>query len=442
MLKELIEKRSKLVADRKTIVEKAEKENRVLTAEEKEAVKKNEVECDDIAETVRASNRVTKDQADSLEYATRAAAGRQDTENPLEGDFDDKTLAKYSICRVLRAIDKGKEVDGLEKELSQHIARKAGRPAKGIFVPTRVLAHRQAAAVTTTTGVGSILTTVSGNYIDALRALTITGKLGVTFMGGLQGTFGIPRTSNISSYWVTEGNAPTDGAITIDQVVLSPKTIGARSDFTRAFLNQTSVDVESLASNLLLKQLAVGIDTAAVQGTGTSGQPLGILNNTNCSYYELANASSGVGTGNLNTGTGGTMTWAAAVALESLVAGANVMIDSGAYVTTPAGNGSWKTQPRITGAAAGFISEDGEVNGYPVLASNVLPIANGTNNAASSAIFGNWSAMYIGNWGGLDLMRDPYALSTSGGLRVIALQDVDIELAQALSFACIHDIKP
>ena len=84
----------------------------------------------------------------------------------------------------------------------------------------------------------------------------------------------------------------------------------------------------------------------------------------------------------------------------------------------------------------------GDVLGYDAHVTNSVPsnLVKGSSGAVCSAvIFGNWADLVIGMWGGLDLMLDPYALATSGGKRVIALQDVDIALRRVASFAAMKD---
>ena len=66
-------------------------------------------------------------------------------------------------------------------------------------------------------------------------------------------------------------------------------------------------------------------------------------------------------------------------------------------------------------------------------------LTKGTGSNLSAVLFGNWADLVIGQWGTLDLMVDPYSNSTSGTVRVVALQDVDIALRQAASFAAIKD---
>ena len=85
---------------------------------------------------------------------------------------------------------------------------------------------------------------------------------------------------------------------------------------------------------------------------------------------------------------------------------------------------------------------DAPLNGYRAGVTNAVPsnLTKGTANAICSAIlFGNFADLLIGMWGGLDLMVDPYTGSTSGTVRVVALQDVDVAVRHAESFAAMVD---
>ncbi len=63
----------------------------------------------------------------------------------------------------------------------------------------------------------------------------------------------------------------------------------------------------------------------------------------------------------------------------------------------------------------------------------------GATGTASAIFFGNWADLIIGAWGGLDLTVDPYTHSSSGTLRVVALQDIDIAVRHAQSFSAMLD---
>jgi len=68
--------------------------------------------------------------------------------------------------------------------------------------------------------------------------------------------------------------------------------------------------------------------------------------------------------------------------------------------------------------------------GYEYATSEDLP--------ANSLWFGDWSTVNIGVWGaGVDVNVDDKTLSSSGGLRLVALQDVDVmvRLGQKLAYS-------
>ena len=83
--------------------------------------------------------------------------------------------------------------------------------------------------------------------------------------------------------------------------------------------------------------------------------------------------------------------------------------------------GHCKTTPKFGSGTESVIWETGgTVNGYRTEITNQI--------ADGDVFFGNFNDLIIGLWGGLDLTLDPYSLSSSGGLRIVAFQDVDFVL--------------
>ena len=88
----------------------------------------------------------------------------------------------------------------------------------------------------------------------------------------------------------------------------------------------------------------------------------------------------------------------------------------------PTMRGNAKTTEKFSGTNGMPIWEPGNtVNGYGVGVSNQI--------VDKDLFFGYWSQVMVGMWGGMDLMVNPYALDTSGGVRVTALQSADIAVA-------------
>ncbi len=164
-----------------------------------------------------------------------------------------------------------------------------------------------------------------------------------------------------------------------------------------------------LSRNDLARVIALELDRVAIYGTGSSNQPLGLTNTT------------GIGSQTITT----FGTFAEYIGMETDVATANADAGSLRYIINAAARGALKSTEKASNTAQ-FVYEDDQINGYPVIVSNQL--------ANNDALFGDFSMMIMGMWSGLDLTVDPYAGATSGTVRIIALQDVDIAVKQAGAF--------
>ncbi len=343
---------------------------------------------------------------------------------------------KFSFLRAINALAnpgdrKAQELAAFEREASDAVAAKMGRAAQGFFVPVEVQ-QRDLLVGTATAGGHTVATNVlAANFIELLRNKLAVAGLGAQFLSGLVGNIAIPRqTAGATAYWVAENGAPTESQQAFDQVTMSPKTVGAYTDISRKLLLQSSIDVEGFVRNDLATVLALAIDLAAINGSGASNQPTGVLNTS--------------GIGSVAGGTNGLApTWAHIVDLETQVAVANADIGTLGYLTNAKARGKLKGTSKVSGQN-GFVWDDGDMplNGYRAGVSNQVPsnLTKGTSSGVCSAIlFANWADLIIGQWGSLDLMVDPYTGSTAGTVRVVALQDVDIAVRHAESFAAMKD---
>ena len=348
---------------------------------------------------------------------------------------------RFSVVRLVRALANpsdrsARAAAAFEFEASEAALKAQGRGLRGnaqATIPLDVLYHAQRDLIVATSTMGGYTVgtdMMGGSFIDVLRNTTYVVAAGATVLSGLNGAIAIPsKTSGATSYWVAEGTAPTEGAIVFGQVTMSPKTVGAWVDFSRKLMLQSSIDVESMVRNDLYASLGHEIDRASLNGAGTGSEPSGIL------------ASTSVGTSTIGA-QGGAPTWASIVELETLVAAGNADRGRTAYFFNSKTRGKLKTIVKSTSAVAGFIWEpDNTVNGYQTYVTNQLPsnLTKGTTTGQSAAIFGNWQDLMIGQWGGLDLLVDPYTASNTGTVRVVALQDVDIAIRRAASFAVAKD---
>lgn len=348
----------------------------------------------------------------------------------------DKEVRSFSIVRALHALanphdQAAQRSAAFEFEASAAAAQKLGRQARGLMLPYDVLRASDLVKGTPAKG-GNLVATelLSGSFIDMLRNAMVIDSMGAVTLTGLVGDIAIPKqTGAATAYWVSEDGAPTQSGQTIGQVLMSPKTVGAFTDISRKLLLQSSIDVEGMVQKDLATVLGLAIQQAGL--VHAADRLKGILGGH-------------VATPTVVGGTNGAApTWEHIVALETAVSVANADVGTLAYLTNAKVRGKLKTTSKVSGQN-GFIWENGDtpLNGYRCAVTNAMPsnLTKGTANNCSAAIFGNWADLVIGMWGSLDLTVDTTTLGTSGAVRVIALQDVDIAVRNAESFATFADI--
>jgi HK97 family phage major capsid protein/HK97 family phage prohead protease len=304
-----------------------------------------------------------------------------------------------------------REAAGFEIEASDAAAAKLGRQSRGITIPQEVL-RRDLTVGAATAGGNTVATELdSASFIDLLRNASALDQAGATVLTGLMGNVAIPRQSgSATAYWVAESGAPTESQQTVDQVSLAPKTVAAFTDYSRRLMLQSSIDIENMVRRDLAAVLGLKIDLAGLYGTGSNSEPLGLKNITGIGTEDFAADAP---------------TFAEVVNMEADLASANALLGSPVYLMNAVMRGYLKTTKKDAGSGL-FLMEGGEVNGYRGVLSNQV--------AAGDLWFGNFSDMLIGYWSGLDIMVDPYTNSTSGTVRVVAMQDVDVAIRHPESF--------
>lgn len=418
--RELQNQRGELLEQAKAILDAAEAENRGLNEVEENQYSELIAQVEEIDKAIARSEKLVElMQANAKRGAAKIGMGAED-------------LRRYSLVRAIRAAANGDWRGAeLEREASEAMAKALGKDPQGFFVPQDWLEQRDMVVGIDAQG-GYLKATdlLSQSFIEMLRNRMMVQRAGATILGGLVGDVAIPKQSGgATAYWVAESGAPTESNQTVAQVAMSPKTVGAFTDISRKLLKQSSVDVEAFVRRDLSTVLALAIDLAALHGSGSSNQPTGIA------------STSGIGSvvGGAN---GAAPDWDDIVDLEQEVAVDNADIGALAYMTNAKVRGKLKKTVVGTDMRMVWENSDTPLNGYPAYVTNQVAsdLDKGTSTGVCSAIFfGNWNDLLIGMWGGLDVLVDPYTGSSTGTVRVVAFQDVDIAVRHAESFAAMLD---
>jgi HK97 family phage major capsid protein/HK97 family phage prohead protease len=336
--------------------------------------------------------------------------------------LSDKEVRGYSFMRAIRFKSDPNNAAfrrdaAFEIECSAAAEKKFGRSAQngGLMVPSDVLRRDLKATANGANVVETVLD--SGSFIDMLRNQSILDRAGASVLTGLSGNVQIPRqTGGASTYWISpEGASVTKSDQTLDQVALTPRTLGARTEYTRQFMLQSSIEAENFVRNDLSRGIALEVDRAGLYGTGLAGQPLGIHNVPGISTQAFAAAVAAGGP-----------TFSEVVNMESTMAGDNALMGSPCYIGNAAMLGALKVKAKDAGSGL-FLLDGNTLNGYATYRSQQVE--------AGDLIFGNFSDLIIGYWGpAIELTVDPYSLSDTGSTRVVAFVSVDMVVRHPESF--------
>ena len=373
-------------------------------------------------------------------------------EKPLEVnaaavEASPKEKRSYSLGRMIAAQVSGDWSEaGFEREMNEEITRTVGRAADGVYVPDFAWQQRGPLATAATGGSASevvfddfVPTEHRGDmFIEALRARQVLGNLGTTYMSGLTGKVKMPKlATGANAAFVEELADVTDGAGTDGGVTLQPRTLGAFVEVSR-LLAMTSVPaIEQIVRNDLLASAADRIEYYAINGSGSSGQPTGLLN------------VSGINNLDISTGTDvDALTYSDIVNLIKLVEEDNGVVNSQAvgFLSHPAVKAKLASTAKIASTDSVMIMNEpfDSLLGYNAQFTSNVPTnldPGDAGNDASALVFGDFSQLMIAQFGAPSILVDPYSNSKSGTIRMVLHAEVDTGVRHAVSFAKTDEVS-
>lgn len=356
--------------------------------------------------------------------------------------FGKKENSRYSLMTAIRSICPGfgeYQQNCFEREVSQEIGKKIGRTTAGVFVPVshltvgdRRYSDRNTLA---TSGTPSNLIQTDlreQDFIEALRNTAKVFQLGARFMTGLMGPVEIPKQTGVSTaYWVGENQVIPESDLQFGQIGMSQKTVVSRVSMTRNLLMQSSVSVENIVREDMVREIALAIDKAAFSGSGIGAEPRGILN------YAINSVPLGAD--------GAAPTYASLVAMCSEIENDNADISTLKFLTNTRVKSKLMLTPmQASGVEGNFVLKEGAstLMGYSFNVSNQIPsnLTKGNGSSLSAIILGCWDQLIVGEWGVLEILPNVYGKTyETGGVEIRAIKSLDMCLRHEQSFAAITD---
>ena len=366
---------------------------------------------------------------------------------PSVVDAPVKDKRSYSLARMIRAqVTNDWRQAGFEREMNDEITRSVGREAEGVYVPDFAWQQRGPLATAATGGSSAevvfddfVPTEHRGDmFIEALRAKQVLSNLGATYMSGLTGRIKLPKlATGATAGFVEELADVSDGAGTDGGVTLQPRTMGAFVEISRLLMMESVPAIEQIIRNDLLASAADAIEKHAIQGSGSSGQPTGILNTSGINDLDIS-ADTDVAA----------LTWQDIIDLVKLVEEDNGIVngDAAGFLSNPKVKAKLASTVKVGSTDSVMLLNDpwNNLYGYPVeftgnVPSNLNPGDGGTD--ASALIFGDFSQLLIAQFGVPSILANPYAGDKAGTVRLTLLGEVDVGVRNAVSFAVTNEVS-
>lgn len=404
--------------------------------------------------TLAAKEKPTDDEVRTLEtldkeYRTnetrfRAALVGEDAERKEEGAKLETRegkewsgmISKYEVRQIANFLDEGRELDGATKEVVAELRSKGGY--RGIPLPLEALETRAGETVAS----GTPDPKVTMPIIDRIFAKSVSARMGAQIVNIGSGLVEYPvTTSAVAAGWAASETGAVAGPTvyaTTDRPLAPNSTLGITMKLTRKSLKQSGDALEQAVRRDMLGCIQTEVDKAVFTGSGASGQPSGVIT--------------------LGAGIGITVTDVSAIASYSVFkAAARRMMDASA-VAGPR-DLRWLIRPLTFSILDGTVltgTSDAEWDRLVkrfgeeafTINPNALPASlpedgtdKGKHTILATALTGGVAPIFVGLWGAVDVIRDPYSDAASGGLRLTGLLTADVTISRAAQIQILTNIQ-
>ena len=306
---------------------------------------------------------------------------------------------KFNLLSAIRSIAENKPLDPEVQavvDAGKSEMRNAGLSVNGqLQIPAETRA-----AVTVTTEGEDVVVTDFANILEPLRTKNVLVDSGAHILTGLVGDLQIPAMGAENVNWEGETDPAQDGASTFTNVKLTPHRLSAYIDISKQFLVQDSLGAEALIRRDLVAAIQSKLESTIFSTDATDGsKPAGIFNGVTPTKV---------------TDFKGLCT------LESDVEDANFYAPS-KYIVSPKAKAAMRAMAKSTKSTQ-LVMEGDNIDGTPVLSTGHI--------AKDTFAYGDWSQLYVGQWGAIDLTVDPYTKAADGQVRLVVNCFFDFKLVR------------
>ncbi|WP_375203524.1 phage major capsid protein [Hyphococcus sp.] len=362
-------------------------------------------------------------------------AANDDFETRSDREWAD-LMGRFELRQVALALDEGAALEGETAEIIQEMRSKGGY--RGIPVPFAALETR--AGETVASGVFDPKTTMP--VIDRIFAESVSGRMGARVINIDSGLVEYPvTTSSVAAGWAaTETGAVAGPTVyaTTDRPLDPSHTLGIQMRLTRKSLKQSGAALEAAVRRDMSGAIKEAIDRATFTGSGSDGEPTGVIALASGVGITETDVSAVASYAVFKAAARRAMDRNAAMkpsAMRWLIRPLTFSILDGA-VLTGTSDAEWDRLIRRFGESAFTISD------------NALPDSEaedgtdkGKHTIITTALTDGVSPIFIGLFGGVDIIRDPFSDAASGGLRLTGLATMDVTISRAAQIEVLNNVQ-
>ncbi|MBZ0127979.1 MAG: phage major capsid protein [Rhodobacteraceae bacterium] len=353
-----------------------------------------------------------------------------DLETRSDREWSD-LMGQFEMRQVALALDEGRTLEGQTGEVVNELRSRGGY--RGVPIPWEALEIR--AGETVASGTPNPLRTAP--IIERLFAGSVASRMGGQMINVGVGELEYPvATSSVTAGWATSetGNVTGPSAYTtVDRPLKPDHNLGVQMRITRKTLKQSGAGLEQAVRRDMNGAIEEALDRAVFLGSGSAGEPTGLFAGATAWGIAEVDVSAAATwgafrsevvnfiTGNAASGPGDVRLLIRPEIWDAMDAD---IWDAGSGIT------EWD---RLIGAL-----------GSVTMSHNALADPTGSPEATSAVMTttaGGVPPFFVGTWGAIDLIRDPYSDAQSGGLRLTALATMDVTISRAVQTRVLASIE-
>nr|DAP72330.1 MAG TPA: major capsid protein [Bacteriophage sp.] len=359
---------------------------------------KDEEDVKDVDETETDTPEADEDETKEVTDTEEVEEEDKEKTNKDNRNINIKMNKEFKLIRAINQMANGQAVDDVTAAVTnagRNEMRSAGLTAEGaLVIPS------ETRDINVTDSVGATVGVDVADILAPLRDNLVLVKAGAKFMTGLKNDLKLPVLAGGEAKWESEvGEVTKDTTAAINGVTLSPKRISVVLPVSKQFLIQSSDSAEAILKESIMTAVAEKLQkTILSSNTADPKAPKGIFAAT------PVNAK----------------TFKALCDMEATADAKNVG-ENRTYIVGNKAKAALRQLQKGT-ANTQMVYDSGEIDGTPCYSTTSAP--------ENGVLYGDFSNLYIGQFGGTEIIVDNYTRAAFGEVVLTVNAYFDAALAR------------